>query len=153
VVRNGITDSSGLIYFTIDQAEKCLPKVERLVKKAQRLRDKIAWLLETNDVVLEVSSDQGFHYFVTEEVKVNKEFHRVYFQFYKAIEDLQTLGVIIKDIDDGLVDFPFKINNKEAFLCWQLGEDRIRFWHDVESGYEGRKPIVDLDEMLQGKDL
>ncbi len=141
------------MHFTIEEAEKCLPKVEKLVLKAQRLRDKIAWLLETHDVVLEVSSDDGFHYFMTEQVKANKEFHRMYHQFYKALEDLTGLGVVVKDIDEGLIDFPFKFNSQDAFLCWHLGESKIRHWHDLESGFEGRKPIVDIDEMIQEKDL
>jgi hypothetical protein len=142
-----------MMFFTIEQAEKMLPVVERLLKKAQRLRDKIAWILETNDVVLEISSDEGFHYFMTEQVRVNKQFHKLYFQFYKSIEELNALGVIVKDIDEGLVDFPFRLNGQEAFLCWQLGEDKIRYWHDLESGFEGRRLIVDMDELFQEKDL
>ncbi len=141
-----------MAYFTIEEAEKCLPSVERLLKKAQRLRDRIAWILETNDVVLEVSSDEGFHYFMTEQVRANKEFHRLYHQFYKAIEDLNTLGVMVKDVDDGLIDFPFRFNGHDAFLCWQLGEEKIRYWHDMESGVEGRKLIVDIDELMQERD-
>ncbi len=140
-------------YFTIEQAEKCLPKVERLLKKAQKLRDRIAWILETNDVVLEVSSDEGFHFFMTEQVKANKEFHRLYYQFYRVIDVLSSMGVIVKDIDDGLIDFPFMLNGQDAFLCWQLGEDKIRYWHDCDSGYENRKPILDVDELFQEKDL
>ncbi len=142
-----------MMYFTIEQAEKCLPVVERLLKKAQKLRDRIAWILETNDVVLEVSSDDGFHYFMTEQVKANKEFHRLYYQFYRVIEELSEIGVIVKDIDDGLIDFPFLVNGQDAFLCWQLGEQKIRFWHDCESGFENRQPIVDVDELFQEKDL
>ena len=142
-----------MIYFTIEQAEKFLPKIQKFVERAQRLRDKISWLLETHDVVLEVSNEDGFHYFVTEQVRVNKEFHKLYYQFYKVIEDLNEIGVIVKDIDDGLIDFPFKANGEEAFLCWQLGEDRIRYWHSLEEGFEGRRPIVDVDELIQRKDL
>ena len=141
------------MHFTIEQAEKCIPVVDRLVRKAQRLRDKIAWLLETHDVVLEVSNEDGFHYFVTEQVRTNKEFHKLYYQFYRVIEKINDMGIIVKDIDDGLVDFPFVFNGQDAFLCWQLGEDRIRYWHDVESGVEGRKPILDVDELLSTKDL
>ncbi len=141
------------MYFTIEQAEKCLPLVERLVKKAQRLRDRIAWLLETHDVVLEVSNDDGFHYFVTEQVRVNKEFHKLYYQFYRVIESLNEMGIIVKDIDDGLIDFPFKFNGEDAFLCWQLGEDRIRYMHSFEDCFEERKPIVDVDELFSTKDL
>jgi hypothetical protein len=142
-----------VMHFSIEEAEKVLPKVERLVRKGQRIRDKLAWLLETHEGVLEVSSDDGFHYFLTEQVRANKEFHRLYFQFYKTVEELQEIGVIVRDIDDGLIDFPFKMKGTDAFLSWQLGEDKIRHWHDGESGFEGRRPIVDLDELFQKKDL
>jgi hypothetical protein len=135
-------------YYTIEEADTALPLVEKFLKKAQRLRDKISWLLETNEVVLEVSSDEGFHYFVTEQVKANKQFHKLYYQFYKVIEGLNEMGIIVKDIDDGLVDFPFKVNGDDAYLCWQLGEQKIRYWHDCESGYENRQPIVDVDELF-----
>ncbi len=146
---DGSGTAGGMKNFTIEEAEKCLPLVRRLVMKAQRLRDKIAWLLETHDAVLEVSSEGGFHYFVTEQVRANREFHKLYYQFYRVIEQLNELGIVVKDIDDGLIDFPFLFNGEQAYLCWLLGEDKIKFWHDCESGFEGRKPIVDVDELFQ----
>ncbi len=133
--------------FTIDEAERCLPQVERLLKKCQRVQDKIAYLLETNDPVAEISNEGGFHFFMTEQVKVNKEFHRLYHQFYDGLLKLSELGALIRDIDDGIVDFPMR-SSKELYLCWQLGEDRIQFWHDCESSYEERRPIVDVDAIL-----
>lgn len=138
-------------YFTIEEAEKCVPIVERLVKKGQRLRDRIAWLLEANDVVLEVSNDDGFHYFVTEQVHVNKQFHKLYYQFYKVLEELGDLGVCVVDIDDGLIDFPFKLNGRDVFLCWQPGESSIRFWREYDA--DERKPLVNVDDFLKEKDL
>ena len=149
MVRIRLAGGIIMMYFTIDEAEKCIPKIERLVRKAQHLRDKIAWLLETNDVVLEVSSDEGFHYFMTEQIRTNKEFHRLYYQFYRVIEQLGAMNVIIKDIDDGFVDFPFRFNGRDAFLSWQLGEEKIRFWHDGEE----RRPILDFDALFEGKSL
>lgn len=134
-------------YFTIEEAEACLPSVQKLVKKARRLRGKITWILETNEAVAEINTEAGFHYFVTEFVDVNKKFHKLYYQFYKTIGELQKIGVILKDVDEGLVDFPFKINEKDAFLCWQLGEDRIRHWHEFDC-FDERKPVVDVDEFL-----
>lgn len=136
--------------FTIDEAERCLPQVERLLKKCQRVQDKIAYLLETNDPVAEISNEGGFHFFMTEQVKVNKEFHRLYHQFYDGLLKLSELGALIRDIDDGIVDFPMR-SSKELYLCWQLGEDRIGFWHDCESSYEDRRPIVDVDAILSKK--
>ncbi|HLC32225.1 MAG TPA: DUF2203 domain-containing protein [Candidatus Nanoarchaeia archaeon] len=135
--------------FTIEQAEKVIPKIERLLKKAQRVREKLSWLLDEYDGVVEVNDEFGFHFFLTESVPVNKEFHRLYYQFYGAIESMNDLGVIVKDIDEGLIDFPFKIGKKEVFLCWQLGEERIEYWHDCESGFEERQKIVDIDELFK----
>ncbi|MBI4145788.1 DUF2203 domain-containing protein [Candidatus Woesearchaeota archaeon] len=131
-------------HFSIEEAEACLPKVESLVRSAQRVRDKIGWLLETHDSFVEVNDDRGFHFFVTEMVGVNREFHRLYARFYGILERLDELGVFVKDIDAGLIDFPFK---EGKFLCWQLGEQKIKFWHDVDSGFEHRQPILDFDSL------
>jgi hypothetical protein len=51
----------------------------------------------------------------------------------------------VKDLDVGLLDFPARLNNKEVFLCWRLGEDRIRFYHGLEEGFDGRKPLDPRD--------
>lgn len=131
--------------FSIEQAEEHLPRVSRLLRRAQRFYDKIAWLLEANDVVVEVTGEDGFHCVVTDQLRVNKQFHKMYFKFYSVLEELANDGVILRDIEDGAVDFPTLINGKEVFLCWELGEKKIQFWHDGEGD---RKPIVDLDEFL-----
>jgi hypothetical protein len=49
--------------------------------------------------------------------------------------------VLVKDIDVGLVDFPVRRGDETVLLCWKVGEDRIRFWHGLEEGYAGRKPL------------
>ena len=51
------------------------------------------------------------------------------------------LGVIVKDVDSGLVDFPSLRDGVPVFLCWQLGEDEIAYWHELEEGFAGRKPV------------
>jgi hypothetical protein len=58
-----------------------------------------------------------------------------------AVDRIQAAGCIIKDLDVGLVDFPARLNDEEIYLCWRLGEDRIRFWHRPDEGFAGRKPI------------
>jgi hypothetical protein len=59
----------------------------------------------------------------------------------RCVEELQALGVLVKDLDRGLVDFPAKHGDGEVLLCWQLGEDEVAFWHSVEEGFAGRKPL------------
>ena len=58
-----------------------------------------------------------------------------------TLESIQEIGCQLKDIDTGLVDFPSLYKDEEVYLCWKLGESGIGFWHRVEDGYRGRRPI------------
>jgi len=58
-----------------------------------------------------------------------------------AVDRIQELGCIIKDLDIGLVDFPTLFRGEEVYLCWKLGEPAIRFWHGTHEGFAGRKAI------------
>ena len=57
------------------------------------------------------------------------------------IHSIQDLGILIKDINTGLIDFPAIKDNHEVYLCWKYGEDDIQFWHEVADGFAGRQPI------------
>jgi len=58
-----------------------------------------------------------------------------------AVEELQALGVLVKDLDRGLVDFPALRDGEEVLLCWQVGEAEVAYWHGLEEGFAGRKPL------------
>ena len=58
-----------------------------------------------------------------------------------TIGEIQEMGVLVKDLDTGLVDFPGKRGGQDILLCWQLGEDEVAFWHGLEDGYAGRQPL------------
>ena len=57
------------------------------------------------------------------------------------VDELQELGLLVKDLDEGLVDFPALRGGEEVLLCWHLGEDEVAFWHTLEDGFAGRKPL------------
>ena len=59
----------------------------------------------------------------------------------QAVEKVQEFGCLVKDLDIGLIDFPTLLKGEEVYLCWKLGEAGIRFWHGVQEGFRGRKPI------------
>jgi hypothetical protein len=59
----------------------------------------------------------------------------------RCVERLDVLGVLVKDLDTGLVDFPARHDGKEVLLCWQVGEDEVAYWHGVDEGFAGRKPL------------
>ncbi|KAG2474607.1 MAG: hypothetical protein NPMRTH4_280024 [Nitrosopumilales archaeon] len=69
-------------------------------------------------------------------------------KLYQALEDLENTGVMVKSLDEGLLDFPSKRFDKEIWLCWKYGETVIKFWHDQDSGFQGRKPISVSNESL-----
>src|SRR5260370_17585809 len=58
-----------------------------------------------------------------------------------ALEQIQSTGCLVKDLDSGLLDFPAIVDNKEVYLCWRLGEDTIRFYHGHREGFTGPKPL------------
>ena len=59
----------------------------------------------------------------------------------RCVAELQELGLLVKDLDEGLVDFPARRGDEDVLLCWQLGEDEVAYWHSVEDGFAGRKPL------------
>jgi hypothetical protein len=58
-----------------------------------------------------------------------------------SLAELQAMGVVLRDLDRGLVDYPSLKDGQEIYLCWEEGESEIGFWHDTESGYGGRQPL------------
>ena len=58
-----------------------------------------------------------------------------------VIEEVQEIGCLIKDLDIGLIDFPTTYHGNEVYLCWKLGESGIEYWHGIDEGFRGRKPI------------
>ncbi len=128
--------------FTLEQIETLLPKVEKMVLKLQVL-DTAIEMLESGE--LEVDEDNRGQ--VQYMVRFNKEFHKLCYKYYHLAEKLELKGVILQDIEDGLVDFPYMYRGKRVLLCWRMGEVKVGHWHeadDVDACYEGRKKIVDL---------
>ena len=61
------------------------------------------------------------------------------------LQQVKDMGVVVKDVEKGLCDFPYVRNGRVVYLCWHLGEDSINFWHDIEAGFAGREPLDDTD--------
>ena len=128
-------------YFTIDEAEEMLPKVERILRRTIRLNKALDLL---SSIEMEVYDDDYDN--LRRVTKLNKQFHKLSYEFYANIEKVEGIGCIIKDLEIGIIDFYSEFEGGEIFLCWKLGEKKIKFWHEVDSGYEGRRPILDLSK-------
>ena len=84
-----------------------------------------------------------------EEYTINKrKLNSSITKFYQSIEDLENTGVSLKGLDEGLLDFPAKRFDEEIWLCWKEGETEIKFWHEKDTGFMGRKPISVSNESL-----
>ena len=66
-------------------------------------------------------------------------------QLMFLIHQIKDLGVLLKDAEKGLCDFPYLRHGKVVYLCWQLGEENIGYWHDIETGFAGREPLDETD--------
>ncbi len=129
-------------YFTLVGANEALPKVIAKFKK----------VVENKKLVVEIekqlqsslSENSNFDKYVQMKQKLNSTVSK----FYQSIEELEETGVMLKGIDEGLLDFPSKRFDQEVWLCWKYGETEIKFWHEKDVGFSGRKPISISNESL-----
>ena len=129
-------------YFTPQQANKALPAVRQKFNYLKTLKDEIVEMQENLQRLVDTDSSQEVY--MTKKQELNAAISRL----YKAIEDLEAMGVIIKSVDDGLLDFPSMRFNEEVWLCWKDGESEVKFWHGKNEGFSGRKPLPISDESL-----
>ena len=129
-------------YFTAESAQKHLPTVKKFILKLQNLKKAIDAITSVRIDPKEIEYEE----FIETSTKLSKEFHKLSYEFYKELERLEKTGCVLKDLEQGLVDFYCKFEKRDIFLCWKLGEDRVKAWHEIDSGFTGRKPIIDLEQ-------
>ena len=129
-------------YFTLAEAERLLPKVEERVREAlfvkaeyQRAEEELR--ATTKHIFLSGGAVVDRNHVAT--VKSTRDASATKVQ--ALCEDIHETGCLVKDLDIGLLDFPSLYRGEEVYLCWRLGEDRIQFWHHIDAGFRGRKPI------------
>jgi hypothetical protein len=129
-------------YFTIASANKILPTIIEKFNKVIQYKNEIMKIeQELNASLHSTSTFEGY-------IKIKQRLNSTITKFYQAIEDLENTGVVIKGIEEGLLDFPSKRFDEEVWLCWKKGESEIKFWHEKDVGFNGRKPISVSDESL-----
>jgi hypothetical protein len=122
-------------FFTPVKANRILPEVKVKFANILMQRNSIMDLqAELNSVVNQELSHESL--FIKK-----SQVNRAITEMYRDIEDLEGLGILIKSFDEGLLDFPSKRFNEEVWLCWKIGEDKIKFWHGKNEGFLGRKPL------------
>lgn len=120
-------------HYTREEANALLPQLEPLLLKLRDAKDQLTDE-EAHEVLGEAAPGNGGG---AEGVQVGEAFLEV----RNMLEALNEAGIVVRDLDRGLIDFPSLLDDQEIYMCWELGEDSVDFWHDLESGYGGRQPL------------
>jgi len=134
--------------FDLGRAERLLPQLEQLLRVALEEKQRLSRIGKEQAQQLERIMVLGGSRVNLErfaESKKAKEASGA--RLRQAAEEIEGLGCLLKDLDIGLVDFPCRLGEREVYLCWKLGEPNIQFWHYIEEGFAGRKPLD--EETLQ----
>jgi hypothetical protein len=128
-------------YFTPEEAnaqlERVRPAAEALVEHRRAMADAAR---ERARFVQRIAGNGG-DFDPQEPRALEEQFEREGQAVARCVQELEKLGVQVKDLDRGLLDFPALRDGEEVLLCWQVGEDEVAFWHGIEEGFAGRKPL------------
>ncbi|MHC5019443.1 MAG: DUF2203 family protein [Planctomycetota bacterium] len=117
--------------FTADSASRTLPLVTRIVDDIQRVyreREALGDALMSNPEAPDADERQ-------------RDFDAATRELTEFARELESVGCVLKDAAGGLVDFPGEIDGDEVWLCWQPGETEVAYWHPLDTGFSGRRPI------------
>ena len=135
--------------FTLDEAQSLLPVLESLLKRAidgkhsaEEAESHLAGLAQR----IYLSGGMRVNPATVAQQRAELESHLA--KVKESIAEIDAIGVQVKDLDAGLLDFPFKLEEEVVLLCWKMGEESIEHWHTVESGFGGRQPV---DERFRRK--
>ncbi len=126
-------------YFTPDEANALLPRIRPLVERVVEQRRALATIERRRLELTARIAGNGGDLTPGELSEVDAELMGAAAALAALVEEIHELGVQVKDLELGLVDFPSLREGAEVFLCWRLGEDEIEFWHGLDEGYAGRK--------------
>jgi hypothetical protein len=120
-------------HYTLDQANQLLPALRPLLLELRESKDKLVDT-EAHEALTEAAPTNGGG-------EHGRQVGEAFLEVRRMLERLQEAGIVLRDVDRGLVDFPSLRDGREIYLCWELGEDQIEHWHDLDSGYPGRQPL------------
>jgi len=129
-------------YFTLREAQQLLPKVEEQVRQAVYLKAEHQKAEEeVNRILHQVMVSGGM--LLDRQTLLARRGRRdaMASRLNEIVEEIHSTGCQVKDLDMGLIDFPTLLSGNEVLLCWRLGETSIEYWHGLEEGFRGRRPI------------
>ena len=123
--------------FSVAEANALIPQLEQLWGTIQQGKQ---ILIDTKEEIEKASANAELGGGTVEGVKYIKGLQDI----NGSLHAIQDLGVLVKDVEIGLCDFPYMLNDQMVFLCWKCGEKEVHWWHEIDSGFSSRKPLTDL---------
>ena len=120
-------------HYSLDEANAALPAVAQLLERLRSARQRLSDS-EARDALSEAGPTNGGG-------EPGRTVSEAFLALRDGLVELREREVVLRDLERGLVDFPAMRDGREVYLCWESGEDEIGFWHDLESGYGGRRPL------------
>jgi hypothetical protein len=128
--------------FTLDEAQSLLPVLESLLKRAIEGKQS-AEQVESglSDLARRIYLSGGMRVDVASVAKKREEMESHLQRVRESVAEIDSIGVQVKDLEAGLLDFPCRLDDQVVLLCWRMGESAIEHWHTVEQGFKGRQPL------------
>ena len=128
-------------HFTPEEANELLAEVRPVAEELVARRRELAVTTARRARLVARIAGNGGDFDPQEPRAVEEELEREATAIVRCVERLEGLGVLVKDLDRGLVDFPALRGGEEVLLCWQVGEEQVAHWHGLDEGFAGRKPL------------
>ena len=129
-------EETGLVHerhFTRAEANALLPQLTAMLDRLSDAKDNLTDS-EAHEALSEAAPSNGGG-------DEGKQVGVAFLEVRGLLETIEQSGIVLRDIDRGLVDFPALMDGREIYLCWELGEDDVGYWHELETGYGGREPL------------
>jgi hypothetical protein len=128
--------------FTLEEANSLLPVVESLLERAIAAKEEAERLEKEIQLLRQrIFLSGGMTVDIAWVARNRTEMEGQVQKAKDALGEIDSIGVQVKDLDTGLLDFPCRVDGDLVLLCWRRGESRIEFWHTLESGFRGRQPL------------
>jgi hypothetical protein len=121
-------------HFTVDEANALIPFILSIWERVQALRSEMVAYQEDFERVHQAAPGNGGTETGTKLVEYSEGIGRL-------LKELDQKGVLVKDIENGLMDFPHIRENREVLLCWKVGEKSVSYWHEIDAGFRNRQPL------------
>jgi len=130
--------------FTLEEAQSLLPVLESLLKRAIEGKESAEEVGSgLSELIRRIYLSGGMRVDVSTVSKQRAEMEAHLLRVRECIAEMDSIGVQVKDLEAGLLDFPCRLDDEVVLLCWRMGEPSIEHWHTAEQGFQGRQPVDD----------